>query len=345
MWGHPQACHCALCQSLRRVLHLVETGCGLPGFDAYCTSRARVLEGELRDELSRVGRATEAPIGFPTPRVPYVPVFLPPPFVRYPFLPTTGPAEAQCKAVPPPPPPQAEQKVTVKEESEQEQGGSLQEVPQSDLLPSVRKEKKREKSRSRRRKKSKSKSLKRRREKERERPRSSGERQSRVRSPKGVEETPKKAEEKGEEPKGDTTSPKEEEIQRKGEPTSPKGSPKGQKEREKSDSPKSSGKRKREEASEWVEVEEESTERHRRAEDKRRPAEPKSSPLGLQTTPPRPQGPGWRGPLPKYPPGRWDNAKNKGQVKRAKQFLHSERRREGYYGHSSSSRPWRPRGR
>ena len=346
MWGHPQSCQCALCQSLRRALHLVESGCGLPGFDAFCTSRARVLEGELRDELNRIGRVTEAPVGFPTPRAPYLPAFLPPPFVRVPFVPATGPAEAQCKAVPPPPPPQAVQRVEVKKESEQDQGESLQEVPQVESLPKERKEKKKDRSRSRRRRKSRSHSHRRRKEREAERPKSSRERQGRFQSPKGEEGSPKKAEEKKEEEKGDTASPKAEGSQKKGEPISPKEKAEEKKGREKSDSPKSSGKRKREEETEEIEEETELTsERKQRPEDKRRPAEPKSSPLGLQRTPPRPQGPGWRGPLPQYPPGRWDNTKNKGQVKRAKQFLHAERRREGHHSHSSSSRQWRPRGR
>lgn len=55
MWGHHVACGCTVCNSLPRIFLLIAQGSGLPLFVEGVGTRLRVLEAEVRDELSRRG--------------------------------------------------------------------------------------------------------------------------------------------------------------------------------------------------------------------------------------------------------------------------------------------------
>ena len=333
MWGHPPPCTCSLCQSVRRVHVLINTGCGLPGFDHYCVSRTRVLEGELRDELSRLGRNPDVHTSLPDPRH-----FLPPP-PPFAWIPPVGPAEAKSKGVPPDPPPKASGSVPVKVEETAQEGGAVVDLPNTTEQDKKEKPKKKDRSRSRRRRDKES--HRRRREEEDsegEKERSNKEREG-SRSSKGEKTSPRKEEGKSSSPKGDTRSPrkaKEKSESPKGEGPSPRARERrsAEKSRELPSTPRSRGE----------EGEREDRKRGRSQERKEWSGEQIRNRQGLQNVPGRPQGPGWRGPLPYFPPGRWEGTKNKGVVKRAKQQIFNERKRYGR-GHPSHSSGWRPRGR
>ena len=105
MWGHAFGCACPVCKGLLRVFNLIGQGSQYPGFVDFTGSRVRGLEGELRDELSRLG-PTEGPCGVGAAAT------APAPFSNYPFPfpPYYQPKGAESsqiyqQVVPGPPPP------------------------------------------------------------------------------------------------------------------------------------------------------------------------------------------------------------------------------------------------
>ena len=52
MWGHTANCPCAICHSLPRIFHLIETGSRFAGFVPQVGERIRLVESEIRDILS-----------------------------------------------------------------------------------------------------------------------------------------------------------------------------------------------------------------------------------------------------------------------------------------------------
>ena len=52
MWGHSSSCPCAICHSLPRIFHLIETGSRFVGFVPQVGERIRLVESEIRDILA-----------------------------------------------------------------------------------------------------------------------------------------------------------------------------------------------------------------------------------------------------------------------------------------------------
>ena len=55
MRGHAPTCPCSVCKSLPRVFSLINLGGAHPAFIPWAGDRFRLLEGEFRDELQRLG--------------------------------------------------------------------------------------------------------------------------------------------------------------------------------------------------------------------------------------------------------------------------------------------------
>ena len=62
MWGHAPTCPCSVCKSLPRVFSLVSLGGVHPSFIPWAGDRFRLLEGEFRDELQRLGPPPAVPV-------------------------------------------------------------------------------------------------------------------------------------------------------------------------------------------------------------------------------------------------------------------------------------------
>ena len=56
MWGHATTCGCSLCFCLPRVFQLIREGSPVPGFVGSAGFRLRTVEADLRDELTRLLR-------------------------------------------------------------------------------------------------------------------------------------------------------------------------------------------------------------------------------------------------------------------------------------------------
>ena len=322
MWGHRGGCPCVICITLPRVCELIAVNSGLQGFLNTAGSRLRVLETELRDDVTRLGgqqqgsslapntgTSASAAAGVPDPQGQALPAtaahetsgqgghHFPAPRTKL---------DLKAKAVPPPPPPSLSS-VSVKQEPK-EGSPSISKGPLADVEESVEEEA-RERERSRERKDRRSRKERKAEEK------ASKKRDRRSRTPRREKAT------KSPETRGDTRSPSprgKERKSREGRATSSGRSPISRKDSVGSPRPPNYPPPGR--------VSE-------RGEDR---AGPSSRPA---------QGPGWRGPLPFSSHPRWLRGKNKGVVKRAKQERHQQRRREGRGGrwlkHASQvETPW-----
>ena len=82
MWAHTLECPCSVCKTLPRLFALIRVGNCHPPFVPWLGDRLRLLEGEVRDELQRLG---------PPPSLPSAPVA---PATAEPGRESAGPATA-----------------------------------------------------------------------------------------------------------------------------------------------------------------------------------------------------------------------------------------------------------
>ena len=112
MWGHSPTCGCAIYRCFPRLFYLFQLGSSQQGFDTFAIINLRILEAELRDELSRLGPPPAVPEGLAAPPAPPAPAGTPSAETRREGLTTPQKAEEEAKQSltpkypPPRPPPQ-----------------------------------------------------------------------------------------------------------------------------------------------------------------------------------------------------------------------------------------------